>query len=604
MVESWVGSMSRLLPRAIQEAGHTFTFLTRDLHHYLRTAPEGAAHPLLGARDVVTADTNDPESLLPYVERLHEVLGFDGVLTSCDYYLPTAALLAERLGLTAPDPEAVRNACRKDATRRVLEKAGVPGPRFAVHEDRAELGAAARDIGYPLVVKPVDLCAGMFVRRVDDDGQLAAAVRALGDFPVNARGQRRAPAVLLEELLDGPEVSVETVSHAGAVAVVGVTDKSVGGAPAFIETGHMFPAALSDAETEDVVRTAVDALTALGLTDGVVAHTEIKLTSAGPRVVEVNPRPAGKPHHRTRPSCHRSRPRRGVRRRLAGPGARPAAHGHRTAVRRRRVPRAGGHGDARRPGRLRAAYRAGRAGGGARRTRQAGAGGGQQQRVPRARHGGRHRGAGARERVEGSARLAAVGAGDPMTAVRPASAGTVTYETLLARARGGELGPDPAGLRVAVAFTTRQAVRHDGRGTGYRNEVLGLRVGAAVGSCAVEPGATAAGVVEECAGAGVDRLLDHPLEPVRVAALDAYLMHVAPHTPAHGARPVRVPAGTSLEKSRARARAVVGLLDLPPPGPRCWWSGWSTPCWRPCVRAYWRTFRATSRAGSPSGARR
>ncbi|MCX4624311.1 ATP-grasp domain-containing protein [Streptomyces albogriseolus] len=293
VVESWVGSMSRLLPRAIQEGGHTFTFLTRDLHHYLRTAPEGAAHPLLGARNVVTADTNDPASLLPYVERLHEVLGFDGVLTSCDYYLPTAALAAERLGLPAPDAEAVRNACRKDATRRVLDEAGVPGPRFAVHEEWAELAAAARDIGYPLVVKPVDLCAGMLVRRVDDEAQLAAAVRAMADFPVNARGQRRAPAVLLEELLDGPEVSVETVSHAGAVQVVGVTDKSIGGAPAFIETGHMFPAALPAAEAEDVVRTALDALKALGLTEGVVAHTEIKLTSAGPRVVEVNPRPAG-----------------------------------------------------------------------------------------------------------------------------------------------------------------------------------------------------------------------------------------------------------------------------------------------------------------------
>ncbi len=128
VVESWVGSMSRLLPRAIQEGGHTFTFLTRDLHHYLRTAPEGAAHPLLGARNVVTADTNDPASLLSYAERLHEVLGFDGVLTSCDYYLPTAALAAERLGLPAPDAEAVRNACRKDATRRVLDEAGVPGP--------------------------------------------------------------------------------------------------------------------------------------------------------------------------------------------------------------------------------------------------------------------------------------------------------------------------------------------------------------------------------------------------------------------------------------------------------------------------------------------
>lgn len=41
VVESWVGSMSRLLPRAIREGGHEFTFLTRDLHHYLRSAPEG-----------------------------------------------------------------------------------------------------------------------------------------------------------------------------------------------------------------------------------------------------------------------------------------------------------------------------------------------------------------------------------------------------------------------------------------------------------------------------------------------------------------------------------------------------------------------------------
>ncbi|MER7484371.1 ATP-grasp domain-containing protein [Streptomyces sp. NPDC126497] len=293
VVESWVGSMSRLLPRAIREGGHEFTFLTRDLHHYLRPAPEGTAHPLLGARNVITADTNDTEALPSEVERLHAALGFDGVITSCDYYLPVVARTAARLGLPGPAPEAVEAACRKDATRRVLAGAGVPGPRFAVHEEWDGLARAARGIGYPLVVKPVDLCAGMYVRRVDDEEQLAAAVKALAGFPVNARGQRRVPAVLLEELLDGPEVSVETVSHAGAVHVVGVTDKSVGGAPAFIETGHMFPAALPAADAEAAGRTALAALEALGLTDGVVAHTEIKLTPAGPRVVEVNPRPAG-----------------------------------------------------------------------------------------------------------------------------------------------------------------------------------------------------------------------------------------------------------------------------------------------------------------------
>ncbi|MFL4492966.1 ATP-grasp domain-containing protein [Streptomyces sp. VTCC 41912] len=293
VVESWVGSMGRLLPRAIREGGHEFTFLTRDLHHYLRSAPEGAAHPLLGARNVITADTNDAEALLAHVERLHAVWGFDGVLSSCDYYLPTVARIAERLGLSGPGPEAVENACRKDLSRRVLADAGLSGPRFAAHEEWADLARAAREIGYPLVVKPVDLCAGMYVRRVEEESELAAAVRELNDFPVNARGQRRVPTVLLEELLDGPEVSVETVSSAGAVQVVGVTDKSIGGAPAFVETGHMFPAALSPADAEAAERTALSALKALGLTDGVVAHTEIKLTSAGPRVVEVNPRPAG-----------------------------------------------------------------------------------------------------------------------------------------------------------------------------------------------------------------------------------------------------------------------------------------------------------------------
>ncbi|MFI9833322.1 hypothetical protein ACIHIX_37185 [Streptomyces sp. NPDC051913] len=146
-----------------------------------------------------------------------------------------------------------------------------------------------------------------------------------------------------------------------------------------------------------------------------------------------------------------------------------------------------------------------------------------------------------------------------MTAVT----GTLSLDDLLTRVRAGELGPDPAAQRVTVAFTTRQAVRHDGRGTGYRNEVLSLRLGGAVGSCAVEPGALSDETVEECVGADVARLLEHPALPVRVAALDAYLMHVTPHTPEHGARPVALSAGTSLEKSRARAAAVVGLLDLP-----------------------------------------
>ncbi|MFF3766349.1 Rossmann-like domain-containing protein [Streptomyces sp. NPDC001922] len=139
-----------------------------------------------------------------------------------------------------------------------------------------------------------------------------------------------------------------------------------------------------------------------------------------------------------------------------------------------------------------------------------------------------------------------------------------TWAELVRRVRDGEFGPDPVRLRITLAFTTCQAVRHDGRSGGYRNEVLSLRLAEAVGSCAVEPGELSPATLDECVGADVAGLLGHPLRAVRVAALDAYLMHRLPHAPGQGAQPYPLPAGSSLDKSRARARAVVELL---PPAP-------------------------------------
>ncbi|GGM11168.1 MULTISPECIES: ATP-grasp domain-containing protein [Micromonospora] len=297
VVESWVGAMSGLLPRAIREGGHRFTFLTRDLHHYLRATPPGTVHPLLAADNVLTTETNDVPALLTHVAKLHETLAFDGVLTSCDYYLGTVARIAERLGLPGAAPGAVERAYRKDLARQALRRAGVPGPAFAVAQGWAETLDAAEEIGYPLVVKPVDLCAGMHVRRVDDRAGLRAAFDALAGFPVNARRQPRVPLVLLEELLTGPEVSVETVTVPAAATgsvttVVGVTGKRLAGAPWFVESGHLFPADLPAETSRAAAETAVAALAAVGLDRG-VAHTELRLTPAGPRVIEINPRPAG-----------------------------------------------------------------------------------------------------------------------------------------------------------------------------------------------------------------------------------------------------------------------------------------------------------------------
>jgi hypothetical protein len=68
--------------------------------------------------------------------------------------------------------------------------------------------------------------------------------------------------------------------------------------------------------------------------------------------------------------------------------------------------------------------------------------------------------------------------------------------------------------------------------------------------------------VDDCVGATVAELLDHPLCAVRIAALDAYLMHTNPHPDAGGARgvPTLVAGRSSLAKSLDRAAGVIDLL--------------------------------------------
>ncbi|AII10731.1 hypothetical protein [Rhodococcus opacus] len=121
----------------------------------------------------------------------------------------------------------------------------------------------------------------------------------------------------------------------------------------------------------------------------------------------------------------------------------------------------------------------------------------------------------------------------------------------------------PVDVTVSTAFTTSQGVRHPGRHSGYRNQVISLRVGAATGSCAVEPGSINPDVVYACAGKPVVELLRHDELAVQVAALDAYLAHLNPHALDARAVTVQVPPGDSLQRSLTRAREVTGLIDVP-----------------------------------------
>lgn len=219
-----------------------------------------------------------------------------GVVTFSDLCLPVASALAARLGTPHwHSPEVTAVLRDKAAQRRALAAHGVDATRYAVITTGSAVAGALAVTGLPAVLKPHNGTAGQHVTRVDD---LAAAEAAARRFFATAP---TGSVLVAEELLIGdPEVagpafgdyvSVEAAVHDGAVLPLGVVGK-LPLEPPFRERGFFLPATLDAAITERVLAVAEAAVLALGIRTGVV-HTELKLTAAGPRVIEVNGRVGG-----------------------------------------------------------------------------------------------------------------------------------------------------------------------------------------------------------------------------------------------------------------------------------------------------------------------
>jgi argininosuccinate lyase len=296
MIESWLQSTGLMLPPLLRDGGHRYVLVTRDPDLY--RLPDGEPHPVLALADeVVVAETNDAAALVEAARGVAARREIDGVLTTCDYYLPAVALVAETLGLPGAPTDVLHTATRKHLVRQVLADKGVPDVPYAVVSTWAQAHKAAADLGYPLVVKPVDMNSGTGVRKVLDEAGLAVAF-AEATAPVrNTRDQPLERLALLERVLDGPEYSVESVTRDGVTRVLGITAKSVAepgveAGSGFVESGHLFPAPLAPDERAAIERHVVAVLDAVGLTHG-ISHTEVRVTAAGPRLIELNPRQGG-----------------------------------------------------------------------------------------------------------------------------------------------------------------------------------------------------------------------------------------------------------------------------------------------------------------------
>src|SRR6185503_8923747 len=172
-------------------------------------------------------DTADVDALVEATRAVQP----DGVLTWDEPRVVQAARLAGILGLPGCTPEAALNCRDKHATRTALAAAGVAQAASALVTTLAEARAAADRIGYPLVLKARALGASIGVVRVDGPDRLAESFRIAFGAAAPTVTELPPGDVLVEEYLDGPEVSVDAAWSDGTMGLAYLARKQIGYPP-------------------------------------------------------------------------------------------------------------------------------------------------------------------------------------------------------------------------------------------------------------------------------------------------------------------------------------------------------------------------------------
>jgi biotin carboxylase len=141
----------------------------------------------------------------------------DRVLANWEVVVLTAARLRERFGVPGMSVDAVRGFRDKQLMKERVAAAGLRVPRSARVRTLLEARAAAEQIGFPLVLKPIAGAGSADTYRVDTAAELEATLARMGHV-VEAS---------CEEFIDGEEYTYDTVC--------------IGGRPAFQNVAQYLP---------------------------------------------------------------------------------------------------------------------------------------------------------------------------------------------------------------------------------------------------------------------------------------------------------------------------------------------------------------------------
>ena len=226
--------------------------------------------------------TNDISGILAAAENYHP----DGIMTlATDMPIRSVASVAEKYKLYAVTPSVAQRATDKIEMIRCFERYDIPHPWFEVITFEEELKDLLLKHSVPFIMKPNDSSGSRGVVLVKDYHEVRDAF-------LYSKSVSKSGLILVEEYMQGPEVSVEVMTIRGETTILAVTDKLTSGAPFFVEMGHSQPSQLPNETIEKIKEVAIKAVQAIGI-DNSPSHVEIIVTEDGPKLVELGARLGG-----------------------------------------------------------------------------------------------------------------------------------------------------------------------------------------------------------------------------------------------------------------------------------------------------------------------
>lgn len=210
----------------------------------------------------------------------------NGILSiASDVAVTTVNFVASKMVLTGNSNESALCSTNKFLMREKLRMAGLKCPKYFLIKEHSNKQEIAKMIDYPAIVKPIDRSGSKGVTKVLNNDELEKAVSVAIEVSFSHQA-------IVEEFIDGIEVSVEMISFNGVHYALTITDKETSGAPHFVELAHHQPSQLPQSIQKEIIEYAKRGLDALKIKNG-ASHPEFIISPKGLFVTEIGARMGG-----------------------------------------------------------------------------------------------------------------------------------------------------------------------------------------------------------------------------------------------------------------------------------------------------------------------